>query len=74
MVKDREVVFEGRDKKMYAIQLDQITYYRSFVESSDKMGETSSLKTNIYLVGSAKAITIPIPFEEFRRLRSEALK
>ena len=59
------VKFKGKDGKDYAIFLDQVTYYRSYVESSDKMGDSPSLQTSVFLVGSTKARVVPIPFGEF---------
>jgi hypothetical protein len=61
----KRIKFKAKDGKDYGIFLDQITYYRSYVESSDKMGDTPSLRTSVYLVGSTKAMVVPISFQEF---------
>jgi len=64
----KRVKFKGKDGKSYGIFIDKITYYRSYVESSDKMGDKPSLKTSVYLVGSTKALIYPISYAEFDKL------
>lgn len=59
--------FKAKDGKEYAVFVSQITYYRSYVESSSKVGDVPSLKTAVYLVGSSKAIIFPISFTDFDR-------
>ncbi len=68
---NKEIVFKGKDGKDYAIQIDKVTYYRSYVDSNSKMNDKPTLKTCVYLIGSVKALIVPISFDEFRKKRNE---
>ena len=70
----KRVKFKGKDGKDYGVFLNQITYYRSYVESSDKMGDVPTLKTSVYLVGSTKALIFPISWAEFDKMVDELSK
>jgi hypothetical protein len=70
----KELVIKGKDGKVYAIQLSQITYYRSYVESSKEMKDKPSLKTVIYFVGSTKALLVPVSFDEFVKLKKQVIE
>lgn len=50
----------------------QISYYRPFVESSDKMDDKPKLVTMVYLVGSVKATKVNCSYEVFKKKIKEA--
>jgi hypothetical protein len=50
----------------FTFNLANISYFRAFVESSDKVGDTPRLQTMVYLTGSVKAIHVNCSYDVFK--------
>jgi len=74
MYKEFEVNTIGYDGKDVPTTFSrgQISYYRAFVESSDKMGDKPKLITMVYLVGSVKGTKVNCSYDEFKRKIKDA--
>jgi hypothetical protein len=57
----------------FTFNLANISYYRPFVESSEKVGEKPQLTTMVYLVGSVKAIKVNCSRDEFKAKIAECM-
>ena len=73
-MESKRIKFKDKDGKEYGVFLSKITYYRSYVESTDKMGDKPSLKTSVYLVGSTKMLIFPISYADFDKMVDEVSK
>ena len=76
MYREIEIQVVGKDGKKYpqTINIANINHYRSFIESSDKMGEKPSLVTMVYFQGNIKATFVACSYDDFKRKIADANK
>lgn len=71
-----EIEVVGREGKIHTqyMNIDNINYYRPFIESSSEMGDKPKLVTMVYFKGSVKAMHINCAAEVFQKKIKEVQK
>ena len=74
--RELEINTIGRGGKVepFTFNLDNINYYRSFIEKSDEVGKKGNLSTIVYLKGSPKGMIVKCSYDSFKRQIQELLK
>ena len=62
-----EVIGHGGKVHTQYMNIDNINYYRPYIESSSEMGTTPKLVTMVYFKGSVKAMHINCGCETFQK-------
>lgn len=67
--KEFEIQTVGRGGKAepFTFNLDNINYYRSFIQKSDQVGTSTDLCTIVYLKGSPKGMIVKCSYDSFKR-------
>jgi len=67
-----EVIGHGGKKHFQYMNIDNINYYRPYIESSEEVGTTPKLQTMVYFKGSVKAMHVNCGIDAFREKVAEA--
>jgi len=61
-----EVIGHGGKVHSQYMNIDNINYYRPYIESSAEMGDKPKLQTMVYFKGSVKAMHVNCAIDAFR--------
>ena len=69
-----ETLGHGGKVEPFTFNLDNINYYRSFIDKSSKVGEGDKLSTMVFLQGSPKGMIVKCSYEVFKKKIKEVQK